>query len=261
MPERTEFGEVDVDINHNESGDEREKLRAQARRIQLTLSHHIATSYFTTMARHGMHIVATVPVYKSSPQSPSFYKFTSMDFVTSAFDEVTIAAESEGETTTRVEQILFVLGMTGQKAPPRRSAFKPSPRWIAHASTGFSHGTFAISKFIFRDRLFALLARVNALTTLVPVSPSYNMQTDENVVQQWALHPDFKDRECRWIPIETGDGLDAQTYEWKYSRDWRLQEEGTLLRKGEYLVLCACGFVHALKMPCLTRFIFIRFHL
>ena len=240
----------------NESEDQSEKSRAQTRRYQLTLFHHIVTSYFETMVEHGMHIVATVPVYKHTPpQSSSFYKFTSMDFVTSAFDEVTIAAESEGETTTRVEQILFVLGMTGEKVPPHRSAFKPSPRWIAHASTGFSHGTFAISRFIFRDRLFALLGRVNALTTLVPVSPSYNMQTGEKVVQQWALHPDFKDQECKWRLIQARDGLDAQTHEWKYSREWRVQEEGTLLRKGGYQVRCASGYVLSWKLLCISNYL------
>ena len=243
-------------MNHIGSEYQSETSRAtRTRRIQQTLLFHIMTSYFHTMMEHGLHVIATVPVYKYSPQSPSFYKFTRMSFVTSAFDEATIAAKSEGKTTTRVEQILFVLGMTGEKVLPPNSVFKPSRRWIAHTSSSSSHGTFAINRFIFRDRLFALLARVNAVTTLVPVSPSYSMKTDENLVQQWALHPDFKDRECEWKPIETGDGLDAQTYGWKYSRDWHLHEEGTLLRKGEYLVSCAPRFVYVWRTLCISNYI------
>ena len=87
------------------------------------------------------------------------------------------------------------------------------------------------------------------------------MQTDENVVQQWALHPDSKNRECMWTAIESENGLDAQTYEWKYLREWRVQEEGTLLRKGEYQVICASGYVLGNCFASLTMFIIIRFHL
>ncbi|KAH9933134.1 uncharacterized protein BXZ73DRAFT_77301 [Epithele typhae] len=107
------------------------------------------------------------------------------------------------------EQILFVLGMTGGAGFPRREYFKPSPNWIVHSSTGFSHGTFAVNKLIFRKRLFALLARVNALTTLVSVSATaQNSRDGASVVELWARHPEYRDKECAWL---TGDGTDGST--------------------------------------------------
>ena len=236
-PERTSFEETETDFNDTRA--ERLKKEEQSRRIHLTLIHHIQQSYFQELLQHGMHILATVPVYRYSPTSPSFYKFTSMSFVTSSFDAVTMISESD-QTAIHTEQILFILGMTGDTTLPSKSTFRPSPRWIAHSGAGFSHGTFAVAKSIFHRRLFALLGRINALTTLVPVSPSYNTQGDENVVRQWAFHPDFRGRECQWKPVDAEDNLNAQTYEWKYSRDWRLQEEGTLMRNREYLILCKC---------------------
>ena len=190
------------------------------------------------MMEHGMHIIATIPVYKMT-QTSSFYKFTSMEFVTHEFNATEMASEL-GEAAAHSEQILFVLGMTRErKLGEPESTFTPSPCWIVHASAGFSHGTFAIAKSIFRERLFKLLSRVNALTTLVPVSPSFEMKVDERVVQQWASNADFKNQACDWDPVDDYNVTDAQKYQWTFKRNWRLQEEGTNMRKGEYLVKCA----------------------
>ena len=185
--------------------------------------------------KDGLHIIASIPVYKYSELSPSFYKFTKINFVTYSAESSTAY-----EVSSRAEPIVFVLGITGNPDTEavNPGLFIPSPRWVAPSSSGFSHGTLAISKRVFHKRLFALLSRVNALTTLVPVSSSFNVQADESLVQQWAYHETFKMRSSDWKPVGGDEGMDTARYEWRYSREWHLHEEGTHLKKGEYLVSC-----------------------
>lgn len=210
-----------------------------------------------------MHIIASVPLFPHDPTFPTFYKFSAMRFVTASFDAATVSAEL-GEQTPRSEQILFVLGVIGDKALPRAASFKPSPRWIAHAHSGFSHGTLAISNEVFHQRLFSLLDKVNALTTLVPVSPSFDKVSPNDaldIVRRWVEHPDFKNTPCEWRPMEVNDALDVQVYEWRYSRNWNMQEEGSMMRsQGSYNVLCKSSPVLAHTAPLLTIHHFGRYH-
>ncbi|KAI0720522.1 hypothetical protein C8T65DRAFT_633326 [Cerioporus squamosus] len=198
--------------------------------VRMTLIDRVNKIYLKNLVNERLHVLATVPVH-SVGTSTSFYKLSSMTYMTYSVDEGELGAAAEG----RAEQMLFVLGMTGRNALPHLESFIPSSRWIIHGSSSFSHGTFAVSSQAFTSRLYALLAEVNKLTTLVPVSPSAKADPNADMVQQWATHPDFRDQSCEWSPV----GSDGDRYEWKYSRDWSLREQGTKVSvKGEYSILC-----------------------
>ncbi len=206
-------------------------------RVQMTIVDRILKEYLPELMTHGAHIVASVPIYKPTA-APAFYRLTSMAFRT--YTETSVSNGGADAELSRPEQILFVLGMTANGAPPRATTFKPSARWVVHARAGFSHGTFAISRNTFHLRLHSLLARVNALTTLVPVSPSYDgMAGGRDIVQQWAKHKDFSRQPCDWKAVDSDDNLTADKFEWQYTREWNMSEEGTRLAvRGNYFVSC-----------------------
>ncbi|TFK91932.1 hypothetical protein K466DRAFT_595646 [Polyporus arcularius HHB13444] len=199
--------------------------------VRMTLIDRVNKVYLRNLVNENLHVLATVPVH-SIASAISFYKLSSMTYMSYSIDASELgAAQAEG----RAEQMLFVLGMTGRNALPPLESFIPSSRWIVHGSSNFSHGTFAVSSHAFTSRLYALLAEVNKLTTLVPVSPTAKSDPDADMVQQWATHPDFRDQSCEWSPI----GSDGDRYEWKYSRHWSLREQGTKVSvKGEYSIAC-----------------------
>ncbi|RPD62453.1 hypothetical protein L226DRAFT_482501 [Lentinus tigrinus ALCF2SS1-7] len=199
--------------------------------VRMTLIDRVNKVYLRNLVQEKLHILATVPIY-SVDHSLSFYKLSSMNYTTYSVEGGELGtAQAEG----RAEQMLFVLGMTGKNALPHIDCFIPSSRWIVHGSSSFSHGTMAVSSRAFTSRLYALLAEVNKLTTLVPVSPNAKSDPDADMVQQWATHPDFRDQSCEWSPV----GSDGDRYEWKYSRDWSLREQGTKVSvKGEYSISC-----------------------
>ena len=206
-------------------------------RVQMTIVDRILKEYLPELMTRGAHIVASVPIYKTTAM-PAFYRLTNMTFRT--YTAADISSSGADAESLRREQILFVLGMTGNGVCPRTKIFKPSTRWVVHARAGFSHGTFAISRNTFHLRLHSLLARVNALTTLVPVSPSYDgMAGGRDIVQQWAKHKDFSSQPCDWKAVDSEDNLTADKFEWQYTREWNMSEEGTRLAvRGNYFVSC-----------------------
>ena len=218
----------------------------------MTVVDRILKEYLPELMSHGAHIIASVPIYNYAA-SPAFYRLTSMAFRTYSEANITPRNEAQG-SSSRPEQILFVLGMTANGILPNLRSFKPSARWVVHASAGFSHGTLAISRSTFHLRLHSLLARVNALTTLVPVSPSYDgMAGGRDIVQQWAKHKDFSSQSCDWKAVDSDDNLTADKFEWQYTREWNMSEEGTRLAvKGNYFVSCEFEMIRR----CLLRMSF-----
>ena len=202
--------------------------------VRNTLIDLVLKSYLSALRDNDVHIVARIPLY--GVHTSSFYKLTSMAFFTYApgtsFDE---AEEQHNEG--RSESMLFVVGMTGKHGLPPVELFEPSHRWIVNASSSFSQGTFAVSGQTFHIRLNALLANINKITTLACTNARSKNATVEDMVQQWATHPEYQDRPCAWSPIGFAD---ADRFEWKYIQKWQFHEEGTqAIVRGDYSITCA----------------------
>ena len=215
-------------LEDEEYGDKEAMLR------RMTLAEYIKTIYFPSLVARGAHIIATIPVYHSEARH-AFYRFTDMTFRTYTVETELATLTEDEDTVKRSDQILFVLGMTANRPLPPVSTFTPSKRWILRGR--FSHGLFAISRNTFLTRLHSLLARVNAVTTLVSVSPSSRAKARGSVVQLWDKHPDRKKEPCTWRAVSGKDDASATEFEWKYSQDWRLQEEGTLANMNRALAI------------------------
>ncbi|TBU62382.1 hypothetical protein BD310DRAFT_989173 [Dichomitus squalens] len=227
-------------LDDDEYGDKEAMLR------RMTLAERIKTIYFPILVERGAHIVATIPIYHPEARA-SFYRFTDMTFRTYSVETELATLTEEEDTVKRSDQILFVLGMTGNRPLPPVSTFTPSKRWILRGR--FSHGLFAISRNTFLTRLHALLARVNAVTTLVSVSSSSRAKNRRgHVVQLWDKHPERKREPCTWKAIGGKDDASATEFEWKYSQDWRLQEEGTLANMNRALAI-HCTTHNRLELP------------
>ena len=63
------------------------------------------------------------------------------------------------------------------------------------------------------------------------------MAGGRDIVQQWAKHKDFSSKSCDWKAVDSDDNLTADKFEWQYTREWNMSEEGTRLAvKGNYFV-------------------------
>ncbi|KAI1790120.1 hypothetical protein LXA43DRAFT_521299 [Ganoderma leucocontextum] len=216
--------------------DDREYSDPEKIRARMTLAEHIKADYFSQLIACGMHILASVPLY-SYTAAAAFHRLTSMAFRTFTADTAVAGGFTQEESTTRSEQILFVLGMVGGNPLPPVSFFKPSTSWLVRGR--FSHGTLAISRHAFHSRLLALLARVNALTTLEPVSRKDHAKASADIVQQWAKHPERKREPCEWTPVDADEDMHSDRFEWRWFHERRVQEQGSRSSmRREYLIRC-----------------------
>ncbi|PIL22599.1 hypothetical protein GSI_15288 [Ganoderma sinense ZZ0214-1] len=251
---------------------DQEKLR-----VRMALAQHIKDDYFPQLIAHGVHILASVPIYHAAG---GFNRLTDMKYRTFATETIVSGGFNQEESITRSEQILFVLGMVGGNplpADPFRS-FKPSASWLVYGH--FSYGTLAISRSAFHDRLLALLARVNALTTLEPVTQKDEgnvhkdgaqrdgvqaekgrretartdgaqrdkAKTTEDVVQRWIDHPERQQHTCKWTPIVADEAMNLDSFEWRSSHERSVREEGSLSSmKREYRIHCTTN--NKLELP------------
>ncbi|KAM5535089.1 hypothetical protein V8D89_011317 [Ganoderma adspersum] len=227
--------------------DDRDYTDSEKLRARMALAEHIKRDYFPSSLVMGM----------------KYRTFTAETTVPGGY--------AQEESITRSEQILFVLGMVGGNPlpPDPCRSFKPSASWLIHGH--FSHGTLAISRRAFHNRLLALLARVNALTTLEPVSQkdegnpqrvdaprddaqretvkNDNAKASEDIVQRWIDHPERKRQLCKWTPVNVADeAMNLDSFEWRSSHDRSVKEEGSLSSmKREYRVLCTTN--NRLELP------------
>lgn len=227
----------------------------------MALAEHVKRDYFPQLIAHGVHILASVPIYHAAG---GFNRLTDMKYRTFTAETTVPGGYAQEESITRSEQILFVLGMVGGNPlpPDPFRSFKPSASWLIHGH--FSHGTLAISRSAFHTRLLALLARVNALTTLEPIShkdedkPHWqrvdvlrddaqrktvqndNAKASGDLVQRWIDHPERKRQLCQWTPVNVADeAMNLDSFEWRSSHDRSVKEEGSLSSmKREYRILC-----------------------
>ncbi|KAI0770368.1 hypothetical protein C8Q74DRAFT_1275033 [Fomes fomentarius] len=221
-----------------------------ARRVQVSVVERMRKIYLPALVDNGFNILASIPIYQVNAHS-TFYKLTATAFRTYSAEEIE-EIETSQMAGSQSTQILFVFGMTSTSNISNIHRFKPSTQWVVPASAGFSHGTFAISKERFMGRLHALLARVNALTTLVAEFPAYGSQTGADSVVRWADHSNFRDQQCDWKRPDGRDGALSNRLEWKYQREWSLHEEGShVTNRGQHIIFCSTE--NELQMPDINK--------
>ena len=202
----------------------------------MTLAKRIKDHYFPQLLESEVHLLASVPIYNETTVT-GFGRLTDMWYRTFAAEVTEGGFTSEG-SRARLEQILFVLGAVGgNRLPPLRS-FKPSTSWLVHGVS--SHGVLALSRQAFRNRLLPLLANINALTTLIPIPPEdIESRPSKHSVQQWAKHPGFKSKVCKWGSATVDEDMNSNNCQWVWSDARPLQAHGTLSSmEQDYLIFC-----------------------
>ncbi|TBU53639.1 hypothetical protein BD310DRAFT_980934 [Dichomitus squalens] len=200
-------------------------------RARMTLAQFIKDDYFPLLIEKSVHIIASIPIFKPGSSS-TFYKLTDITCRTYAVES---KRADEGDSASYSEQLLFILGMTGYRSLPDITRFIPSTQWLLRGR--FSHGTLAISKSTFRERLHALLGNINALTTLVHNSSASYMIKD--VVQRWADHPDYRKKPSEWMPVNGTDSRAATKFAWHFENEMHLKQGTQLITHRNYEIECS----------------------
>ncbi|CCL98532.1 uncharacterized protein FIBRA_00531 [Fibroporia radiculosa] len=197
--------------------------------------YYLKGHFLPYLARWGMHIIHTVPVWTSG--SPfSSCALTSVDF--QVYSKLNITRQNWATISTSQEPVIAIFGMTQfQLMPYKRLEY--SADWIVRASKGTSYGTVCVSRAAFLEqRLLHLLSQVNSVTTIVPNFYGVHNGVWKLDLTTWAKHAWKKTEKCTWqsIPAER-EGFSK--YHWQHRDFWKYEHEGAgNIANGTYTVTC-----------------------
>lgn len=192
--------------------------------------------YFDQITSAGYHILNTIPVWQPGSTPPS-YGLTECNF--HVYCKHVLERHSWGTFSKADEPAIVIIGMTGFRPMPSNT-LKFSVSWIAQAIRGISYGTVCLSKRVFMDeRLLKLLARVNALTTIVPLFAGVDNGAWRLELTTWAKHEIRKNRACDWVAVNKEGGI--LKYKWEHRDGWSYEHEGSdHITNGIYTTSCTC---------------------
>ncbi|TCD65183.1 hypothetical protein EIP91_003005 [Steccherinum ochraceum] len=195
---------------------------------------YLKNHYFRQVTSSGYHILNTIPVWKNGSTPPSF-GLTSVAF--HVYSEHVLERHTWGAFSKVDEPVILVIGMTGFRTLPSLT-LKFSSHWIAHAVRGVSYGSVCVSRKVFlEERLLSLLARVNALTTIVPLFAGVDNGAWRLELTTWAMHEIRKGRACNWVAVK--DVFGALKYKWEHRDEWNYEHEGSdHIANGIYTTSC-----------------------
>ncbi|KAH9941697.1 uncharacterized protein BXZ73DRAFT_22216, partial [Epithele typhae] len=210
-----------ADLTHDKQGIRHSVLKLQA------AIHYMTQHYFPALCEHTFHVLTSVPVWKANTTLPSSYALTSVDF--QVYSSAPVTRKNWAHVSAGHEPVLVVFGMTAHRPPPAHH-LDWSASWVVHADAArsFSHGTLSIARRVFMDeRVLALLARVNVLTTLVPHRADALEQPDFRGLQlvPWARHEQRKQWPAEWVIQPTADDGTLQ-YLWQHDERWQYDSRG-----------------------------------
>ncbi|THH28534.1 hypothetical protein EUX98_g5660 [Antrodiella citrinella] len=195
---------------------------------------YIKNHYFEQITSSGYHILNTIPVWKTGSTPPS-YGLTSITY--HVYCKHVLERHTWGAFSKADEPVIILLGMTGFRPLPSLT-LKFSTNWIAQAIKGVSYGTVSLSKRVFmEERLLTLLARINALTTIVPLFAGVDNGAWRLELTTWAKHEIRKSRACNWVAVQGEGGL--LKYKWEHRDEWNYEHEGSdHITNGRYTTSC-----------------------
>ncbi|KDQ52587.1 hypothetical protein JAAARDRAFT_702442 [Jaapia argillacea MUCL 33604] len=205
--------------------------------------HYIREHYFHHLTYHGHHILHSIPVWKADSRPPAM-----------GLTDVTYQVYSKHiqnryncrHTSKSSEAIIVVLGMINfQPLPSERLAY--STEWIVKNRGGFSPGTVCLSKKIFlEDRLLAILSKVNAETTIVPVFPDAEEDGEWQMeLTTWGKRR--KNRVCKWEQVK--DCESGMDFKWDHTDKWSHEHQGSVDDKNNGTYTVACQTKNVLHFP------------
>ncbi|KAH9934103.1 hypothetical protein B0H21DRAFT_834949 [Amylocystis lapponica] len=212
LPEYSKFND---DLFHVGNGRPTDKVEAMV--------HYIRTGYFVKLVESGLHILHTIPVWTTKTSAPWF---AVTDTVYHVYSQVVVSRSNwSRHLSTAAEPVLVILGVTGGRdLPSRRLDF--STNWVIRANKAPTFGTVAVSRRIFlNEKLLDVLARINGLTTLIPLFPSADNGFGELRLITWAEHENRKNSLARWELVWNNDG--GAKYMWEHLDGWTYQHQDT----------------------------------
>ncbi|OSD07148.1 hypothetical protein PYCCODRAFT_1358933 [Trametes coccinea BRFM310] len=184
---------------------------------------YLKLQYFRAIREQSLHVLSSIPVFKSGNSLPS-YALTSVTF--QVYSNKPVTSRNWMHVPAKIEPILVILGMSGWRPLPA-DRLEYSTNWVVQPQRGgASHGTIGISHRIFtQDRLFHLLSTLNALTTLIPVVFNPLLGFHGVNLKTWAEHEQRKDRPSDWQLVSPATA-DHTKYLWEHSEEWRYKLSG-----------------------------------
>lgn len=174
---------------------------------------YLRDHYFKQLTSAGHHVLSTIPIWKSSPHTPS----RSLTSVTFYVDSDQSSHDIAGETSHASEPVIFIVGMfDGQSLP------NPIPdrwgTWIANNPSP-SLGTLALSadSFLFA-RLLPIVSEVNAMTRIEPTFSEIQGSQWKLYLTSWNNHNKRVAGDCRFVPTPPDVTDGPLQFHWRYGR-------------------------------------------
>ncbi|CCM02877.1 uncharacterized protein FIBRA_04991 [Fibroporia radiculosa] len=197
--------------------------------------HYLKSHYLPYLAHWGLHIIHTVPIWTFGSTLPSC-ALTSVAF--HVYSKLTITRQNWAHVSTAQEPVIAILGMSSFRPLPS-TQLEYSADWVVRATKGISYGTVCVSRAAFMEqRLLHLLARVNALTTVVPKFSGIHNGVWKLELTTWAKHEWKSSEDCKWVAVPAEhDGFSK--YAWQHRDCWKYEHEGSGdVANGTYAVSC-----------------------
>ena len=201
---------------------------------------YLQSYYFAQIVASGYHILYSLPIYKAGATNLPAGALTEVTF--QIYSQTQYDRHNWGQVTKATEPVMLILGMTNYRALPA-AQLKYSSSWIIRASRGIAYGTVSLSRKTFLDdKLLALLARVNAITTIVTLPFAIERGAWKLQLTTWAQSETRKGSVCKWVLDSNIGGL--LKYKWEHRDSWRYEHEGsTDITNGSYSVDCASSLI------------------
>ncbi|KAI0367407.1 hypothetical protein BV20DRAFT_1089883 [Pilatotrama ljubarskyi] len=183
---------------------------------------YIRKAYFAALCREGLHVISSIPIWHDLQNVPS-YAMVDIGFQVYCEETITRDNWSSFVSASMPQPVLVVFGVSGSKTLPSEE-LPFSTSWIPRLRDprlGFSHGTAAIAKHVFIERaVLAPLARINALTTLIPVKTDLLPGMVALDLRTWAdIEAQSKRTVATTWASQTSDAPGYLKYSWKHTAE------------------------------------------
>ena len=186
--------------------------------------------YFPALVAHGLHILYTIPLGRTSPAAPSY---TLTDVTFQVYSSVEVTRNNWIQISASAKPVLAILGMTdGRPLPNHYLSY--STNWVARVDRSLCHGTVAISNT--DQNVLHRLARINSLTSVIPVLTAAD-ETDGSQLQLTIIAARHGDRACPWKAEKIQENSCIK-YEWEYIVSTAHSHAGSGITNGAYSATC-----------------------
>ena len=203
---------------------------------------HIRTNYLSELAKHGYHVLYTIPIWNVGSKAP-FFGLTDIIMPQISSADTTVASLNTSgpgkPPSPTTEPVILLLGMRDGTPPPKHT-LDHSTNWIVRTNRHSSYGTVAVSGSVFLTPILVpVLEKVNAATTIIPSLHGMDYSRWRLELRSWRVEESRKEHKCKFTRYEDTAQPQLLKYKWEH-RDSAVYQHDSRdhISNGDYSVVC-----------------------